>query len=234
VNRVLLHAEEIFGDRAVLGGRRAGHILGVIDADEGDRLRVGVIGGKLGEARVVARSSDSVTLDLRLIDEPPPPSPATLVLALPRPKVARRVLIDAAAAGVKQIHFVGAWKVDKSYWSSPLLDRDAVARHLVLGLEQGGDTIMPTVSLHRLFKPFVEDVLPGLVAGLRRFVAHPRSDVNCPRAVDGPFALAVGPERGFTPYEVGRLEEAGFAQVSLGQRALRVEAVVTTLLGRLG
>jgi RsmE family RNA methyltransferase len=233
VNRILLKADELRGDSVVLEGRRARHVLDVIGAGRDDELRVGVVGGALGRGRVVAQSNTSVTLEIELCEDPPAALPVTLFLALPRPKVAKRVLIDCTAAGVKNIHLIGAWKVDKSYWDSPMLADDAIAEHLILGLEQGGDTVMPSVVKHRLFKPFSEDQLPNLVRGMRAFVAHPAADTKCPCAVEGSLALAVGPERGFTDYEVERLSDAGFERVSLGVRTVRVEAAVAMLLGRL-
>lgn len=232
MNLVLLKPDEVEGNRAVLCGRRARHICDVIDAEPGRALRVGILGGRIGEGRVLARDDASVTLDLRADHDPPAASPVTLVLALPRPKVARRVLVDAAALGIKRIHLLGAWKVDKSYWDSPLLLDTAVDEHLVLGLEQGGDTIMPTVTRHRLFKPFVEDSLASIASGSRCLVAHPGAADACPRGIEGPLTLAVGPERGFTDYEIERLVEAGFEKVSLGPRTLRVESAVAMLLGR--
>jgi RsmE family RNA methyltransferase len=233
VNAILLDASELRGSHVVLTGRRAEHVRDVLGSVEGEELRVGVLGDRLGTGSVVAREAESITLEVRLSREPPEPSRAKIILALPRPKVARRVLIDLTAAGVKEIHLIGAWKVDKSYWNSPLLTEEAVREHLVLGLEQGGDTVLPNVTCHRLFKPFVEDRVPTLARGARRFVAHPSADCVCPKGGTEPFMLAIGPERGFTQYEVERFVEAGFESISLGARTLRVEAAVATLLGRL-
>jgi 16S rRNA (uracil1498-N3)-methyltransferase len=232
MNRILLRPDEITGDTASVHGRRARHVLDVLDARPGDELRAGVLGGALASARVTAREDDSVTLELHSFEDPPAPLPVTLILALPRPKVARRVLVDVAALGIKRIHLIGAWAVEKSYWDSPLLSDSAIDEHLILGLEQAEDTVVPTVERHRKFKPFVEDRLPELVANQRRLVAHPGSAVDCPRAVAGEMALAVGPDRGFTEYEIGRLCQAGFEPVSLGARTLRVESAVAMLLGR--
>ncbi len=69
--------------------------------------------------------------------------------------------------------------------------------------------------------------------GMRKLVAHPVSDVECPRQVSEPVMLAIGPEGGFIPYEVERLVEYGFECVHLGERILRVETAVPVLLSRL-
>jgi 16S rRNA U1498 N3-methylase RsmE len=89
------------------------------------------------------------------------------------------------------------------------------------------------VELHRRFKPFLEDVLPGMVVGRRALLAHPGEYPPCPGALDATLLLVVGPEGGFIPYEVERLAEAGCEAVSLGPRILRVETAVPALLGRL-
>ncbi len=233
MNIIVLDADEVRGDEVVLTGRRARHVATVLAAEPGSQLRVGILDGRVGTGRVLALEDDSVRLEVELCAEPPAPSNASVVLALPRPKILKRLLIDLTAIGVKDIHLVGAWKVDKSYWSSPALRDETLREHLVLGLEQGGDTVLPTVTCHRLFKPFVEDELPAIAAGKRRFVAHPRAQASCPRAITQPFVVAIGPERGFTDYEIDRFVEAEFQAVSLGPRPLRVESALAMLLGRL-
>ena len=213
--------------------RRVAHVRTVHRAAVGDALRVGVLGGRLGTA-VVARLDDAgLELDVTLERDPPPAVPLVLVLALPRPKAMRRVLQTVATLGIKRLCLVAAWRVEKSYWESPLLAPARVADELVLGLEQGGDTAVPTVTLHRRFKPFVEDELTALAAASRRLLAHPTAARPCPRAVGTPVTLAIGPEGGFTTYEVGALEAQDFESVSLGPRVLRVEQAVPALVGRI-
>jgi RsmE family RNA methyltransferase len=202
-------------------------------AGPGDTLRVGVLGGRLGEGRVVALDDDGLELEVALDGEPPAPLPLTLVLALPRPKVLGRVLETCAAMGVKRLLLANAWRVEKSFWHSPELEPERLRRHLVLGLEQGRDTVLPEVSLHRLFRPLVEDVLPGVAAGTLALVAHPNAAASCPRAVETAVTLAIGPEGGFIPFEIELLAAHGFAPVTLGPRILRVEQAVPALLARL-
>ena len=96
------------------------------------------------------------------------------------------------------------------------------------------DTRLPEVMLRPRFKPFVEDEVPALSSGSRALLAHPYARQPCPRRVQEPVTLAVGPEGGFIAYEVELLEAQGFEAVSLGARILRVEHAIPALLGRLG
>lgn len=92
---------------------------------------------------------------------------------------------------------------------------------------------MPEVILEQRFKPFVEDRLPTLMAGRRGLVAHPVGGVRCPHQLFDPAVLAIGPEGGFIPYEVDKLEQAGFERIHLGPRILRVETAVTAVVSKL-
>jgi RsmE family RNA methyltransferase len=234
VNLLLLDdADFIASDRARLTGRRLHHVREVHRAAVGDTLRVGRVDGAVGAGRVVALDDRELTLVVTLDADPPAAAAVRLLLALPRPKALRRVLQGAAAFGVKDIVLLNSWRVEKSFWQSPLLAPPALREQLLLGLEQGGDTRLPRVALRPRFKPYVEDELPALLAASQGLVAHPPAAAPCPRAVAGHLTLAVGPEGGFIPYEVEALERAGCRPVSLGPRPLRVEQAVPALLGRL-
>lgn len=234
MNVVLLESEDFVGtDRVCLRGRRLEHVREVHRAVVGDSLRVGVVGGRLGSGRVLVLDGDRLELEVVLEADPPPPLPLTLVLALPRPKVLGRVLECCAAMGVKRVLLTHSWRVEKSFWKSPVLTPARLREHLLLGLEQGRDTILPEVSLHRRFRPLVEDVLPGIAAGNTALVAHPEAAQPCPRAPIGAVTLAIGPEGGFNSFEIELLAAQGFRPVSLGPRVLRVEQAIPALLGRL-
>jgi RsmE family RNA methyltransferase len=235
VNLVLLEPAELRDDgTARLSGRRAAHVREVLGASPGDRVQAGVVGGAMGEAQVLAVREGELVLRPTLDRAPPPPSPVGLLLALPRPKILRKVLQATAAMGVKRLVLLGSWRVEKSYFASPLLAPDALRAELLLGLEQGRDTVLPEVSVRRLFKPFVEDELEALFPERTRLLAHPVGAAPLEaRSPDGPrVALAVGPEGGWTAYEAGRLEERGFARFSLGPRVLRVDAAVPYAVGQ--
>jgi len=234
VNLIVLHPDDFIGEGEVrLAGRRADHVRAVHCALPGETLRIGLLNGKTGTG--VVRSSDGtvLTLSVSLLADPPSPVPVTLLLAMPRPKVFRRVIQCATSMGIKRIALFGAFRVEKSYWQSPWLAPDELRNQMILGLEQACDTVLPEVTLHPHFKPFVEDVIPLLTEGTRRLVAHPGRGGICPSAIPGPVSLAIGPEGGFTDYEIERLVGAGFEPVTLGVRILRTEQAVPALLGRL-
>nr|WP_255775713.1 16S rRNA (uracil(1498)-N(3))-methyltransferase [Microbulbifer sediminum] len=233
---ILLHPEDfIEPNRARLTGRRAEHILKVHRAAEGEQLRVGLLGGDIGSAIVLGLGNQQVDLEVSVTpaDPPPPPLPVKLVLALPRPKMLNRIVQHATAMGVKEIYLINAYRVEKSYWQTPWLEAEKLREQCLLGLEQAVDTAMPRIELRKRFKPFVEDELPAISAGTQALVAHPVSAAPCPVDTDQPVTLAVGPEGGFIPYEVQKLQEQGFAAVHLGPRILKVETALPVLLSRL-
>jgi RsmE family RNA methyltransferase len=235
MNVILLEPADLVSGttRARLTGRRAQHVREVHRARDGDVRAAGLLGGALGTATVVHLDATTVELDVRLDRPAPPPLPVTLVLALPRPKVVRRVVQGIAAIGVKRVFLVNAWRVEKSYWSSPALAAEALREDLLLGLEQGGDTILPEVHLRPLLRPFVEDELGAIAAASVALIGDGEAPLSCPHAVAGPVTLAIGPDGGFNRFEIGLFAAAGFTPVTLGPRALRVEAAVPAFLGRL-
>jgi len=235
MNLILLFQDDFIDntDRVLLRGRRFRHVIEVHRASINDELAVGLLNDRIGTGRIVTINDTSLEMGVRFDCAPPQALPVTLILALPRPKVVRRVLRSASALGVKRIILLNCSRVEKSFWQSPFLKQEAINEQLVLGLEQSRDTIMPEVVLRPLFKPFVEDELPGLIAGTAPLVAHPMSAEPCPRNIGCAVTLAVGPEGGFIPYEIEELLACGFTLISLGERILSVETAVPALLSRL-
>jgi RsmE family RNA methyltransferase len=233
MNLILLHKEDFVDKRRViLEGRRLRHVLDIHQAIAGQTLRVGLLNGQMGEGLIVEVCAEKLSLQVSLTQTAPPPLPVTLLLALPRPKMLKRILQAISSLGVKQIYLLNSYRVEKSFWGSPLLQPDALQEQLILGLEQARDTILPSVHLRPRFKPFVEDELPTLIRDTRALVAHPSADAPCPVVRNIPITLAIGPEGGFIPYEIDKLQQCGFTPVSLGERILRVETAVPVLLSR--
>lgn len=233
MNLILLFEDDFVDDRLVhITGRRLEHVRNVHRAAAGDELAVGLLGGRIGRG-VVTRLDDALEMSVTLDTEPPQPLPLTLLLALPRPKVLNRVIAGATSLGIKRIVLINAWRVEKSYWKSPRLSEENLLTQRILGLEQARDTMLPTIELRRLFRPFVEEELPALTRGTRALVPHPAALTECPRDVREPVTLAIGPEGGFIEAEIASLERIGFTPVTLGPRILRVETAVGAVVGRL-
>jgi RsmE family RNA methyltransferase len=135
--------------------------------------------------------------------------------------------------GIREIDLINSWRVEKSYWESPRLSDENLRFQSILGLEQAGDTILPTIRLHRLFKPFVCGELPEIAAGRMALLAHPGSAQEVPRHIKQPVVLAIGPEGGFIEREAETFQQIGFTPVNLGERILRVETALPYLIGRL-
>ena len=234
MNLLLLEeADFIAADRAVLSDRRFTHMQEIHRVAVGDTLRVGRLGGLMGQATVERLEGHEAELSLSFDQPPPAKLPLTLILALPRPKMLRRVFQTVATMGVAKLVLVNSYRVEKSFWQTPFLDPEAIRDNLILGLEQARDTVLPEVIIEKRFKPFVEDRLPAIAQGTLGLVGHPGNHPPCPRGLNEPVTLAIGPEGGWIPYEVDKLREAGLNPVQLGERILRVETAVTALLARL-
>ena len=239
MNLILLHPQELTDQHVTLTGRRAEHIRKILRGTIGDNLRVGVLGGLLGTGCIREMVGNSVVLKVHLTTEPPSFPPTDLILAVPRPIMLKRVLAQAVSMGVNRIFLINANRVEKSFFSSTLIQNNDFTEPLCLGLEQAMDTRLPEISVHHRFRPFVEDLLPQLLCDCPiRLLAHPEGGQTIAQAAKGlseqRAVLAIGPEGGWVDFEVQRFKEQGFMPFSLGARILRVDTAVPALMAQLG
>lgn len=234
MNSVLLFETDFSSpDTVFLDGPRCEHLRKVLRVEPGTCVKAGLLNGMLGRGEVLSLKEAGIELRVDLTDNPPPALPLTLVCALQRPQTMKKVLQALTACGCKKMYFIGSRKVEKSYWDSPLLKEEALREQIILGLEQGGDTVMPEIHFRRRFKAFVEDELTAVAGDSLGLTAHPAAANACPAQVKGAVTLCVGPEGGFTDYEIELLERHGCPPVHLGIRPLRTEFAICALLGRL-
>jgi RsmE family RNA methyltransferase len=230
---IFSNADRLDAKRIRVKGNRLQHLKEILQIQVGQSLRVGELNGLCGQGTVLQLDDSQALLSIELSEPPPPKLALTLVLALPRPKMLRRILRTVGEVGVSDLHLINSYRVEKSYWKTPALKSDTIQEYFIAGLEQARDTTLPNLYLHSRFKPFVEDTLPGLLADQQGFAAHPGDYPDCPRGSNEHVLLAIGPEGGFIPYEVEKLQQAGCEIVSLGERIMRVETAVTHIIGRL-
>jgi RsmE family RNA methyltransferase len=237
MNLILVEASELGpGGRVVLCDGRATHLRKVLNVAPGSRVRVGLLGGPAGTGDVETVGDEGVVLRCGF-DGPAPGRPRVdLLLALPRPKVMKRLWAQLAAMGVGRILVTNAEKVERMYFDTHVLDPGFIRERLVEGVQQACDTRLPEVSIHRRLKPLVEDELGVLCPDTCRVVADPSFDHPPSRALTGcgvrRVLLAIGPEGGWTPYELDLLARHGFAGVGMGPRILRADTACIALLAQ--
>jgi RsmE family RNA methyltransferase len=233
MNIVLLREPDwIDAQVAVVHDHRATHIRNVLKAQVGDSLRVGQLGGNCGQGVIEALDEQSVRLSVQLNEPPPPRHRYDIVLALPRPKMLRRILRQCAEFGIAQLHLINSARVEKSYWQSPLLRPERIEEALLCGLERARDTVPPQVQLHKRFRPFVEDQLAELCAGRPCWITDHSGDRSLAEGPAVPAVVMIGPEGGFVPFELELAEGVIAQRVHLGGRILSVDTALTTVLAQ--
>ena len=232
MNWMLLKPEDVRDDWTFeVRDRRARHIHEILQTSPGDGLRALI----LNEARFTVRVDQVEPAQVRGKLEsqlPTPERPTTeLMLAVPRPKVLKRLIPQIAALGVRSLFLFKANKVEKSFLQSPVLDLENIREQLIFGLEQVGDPWMPDVYVLPQFRSLVETHLNRFSAASRRVVLHPGE--NGVLSEGAPTLLAIGPEGGWIPHELNLLRENGFTTAGLGDRVLRSDTAVITALGKI-
>ena len=235
MNLILLEPSEASGTCEIrLSGIRAAHLLNVLRVAPGHQVRIGIMDGPCGVGTVQSVSGDTIELQCSFETTIPTRPQIDLLLALPRPKVLRRLWAQIAALGVGQIVVTNAERVERHYFDTHVVTPECYRPLLIDGLQQARDTRLPTVAIHRRFKVLIEDELDGLFGRGLRLVADPaatrRAGAVVRESVEERVLLAVGPEGGWNDFEVQLLEAHGFQPVGMGSRTLRTDTACIALL----
>ncbi|WP_298636185.1 16S rRNA (uracil(1498)-N(3))-methyltransferase [uncultured Umboniibacter sp.] len=234
MNLLLLFPSDLRDNNVVrISDHRLQHILLVHRASVGDSIRVGMVDGLIGSGIIEQLNEQSAEIRFTLDTPPPPKKPLRIILALPRPKMLKRILQTITSMGVEELYLINSYRVEKSFWQTPILSEQGLLEQLTLGLEQSRDTQLPKIELRKRFKPFVEDELPDLIENSYPLVAHPGVEAPIPHSLNKPCTLAVGPEGGFIPYEISKFKEVGFNCGHMGPNILRVETAIPALIASL-
>ena len=237
MNRILFEPGEIGRDgRVAFGGVRAAHVAQVLHGEPGQTIKTGVVGGPVGVSTIerMEGEGDSLCITAMTSHDTPPLQPwCDMLLAMPRPRVFKRLLPQLAAMGVGRLVLVGAEKVEKCYWSAGCLDEAEYRPLLVEGLVQAGTSILPELRVEKSFRRYMETDFAREFADVsERYLAHPDATSSAPPRVRGDARrlVAVGPEGGWTDAELSLLDVAGFSRLSLGPRILKTETAAVALL----
>lgn len=231
---ILEERDRLDSCRATLSDARAAHLLDVLRVAPGQTVRVGLLDGPFGVGTVESARDGRVTLRCVFEIETPPRPRVDVLLALPRPKVMRRLWSQLAALGVGRITLTNAERVERHYFDAHVVTEGSYRPLLIEGLQQARDTRLPTVSIHRQFRILVEDHLDGLFSEGVRLVADPSGTMSVGSALSEHrgerVLIAIGPEGGWNGFELSLLAAHGFRPIGLGPRTLRVDTACTALL----
>ncbi|MFQ5461705.1 MAG: 16S rRNA (uracil(1498)-N(3))-methyltransferase [Phycisphaerae bacterium] len=198
------------------------HVRSVLRMGIGDTIDVGVINGARGKATIRSNDANGITLAIEWGSIPTPPFPIHLLLALPRPQTARRLLRECTALGVASMAFFKSEKGEPSYRQSRLWHGDEWRRHLIHGAEQAFTTHIPGVThfdtISDCLKTAREDTSRVALDVYEAVGSIAHWDTAQP-----PVTMAIGPERGFSDADRRALRSAGFELRHLGHRVLRTE-----------
>lgn len=234
MNLILFDAADIRPDGSVdAAADQARHLVHVLRVKLNQQVRVGVIDGPNGVGTVTAIGDGRVTLQCAFDRDTPERPEVDLLLALPRPKVMRRLWAQLSAIGVGQVILTNAEKVERDYFDTHLLRPEGYRPLLLEGLQQARDTRVPVVTVHKQFRKLIESDLDGLFPSGQRLVAHPGGETSISGALGtapGRVLLAVGPEGGWNDFELSLLRSHGFTPVTMGPRTLATSTACIALL----
>ncbi len=234
MNLILLNeSDRVDASRMLLADARAAHLLNVLGVTPGQSVRVGMLDGPFGNGTVEAAGDGRVTLRCAFEPETPPRPRVDVLLALPRPKVMRRLWAQLAALGVGRIILTNASRVERDYFDTHVVTESCYRPLLIEGLQQARDTRLPQVSIHRQFRILVEDHLDDLFPSGVRIVADPSGTISIAHALAGRndrVLLAIGPEGGWNEFELNLLAAHCFTRIGLGPRTLRIDTACIALL----
>ena len=221
MNIVLFNEEEL--DRPLpKDDARALHVLNVIGCRQGDSFDIGLIDGPRGKARIEAATHRGLELDFHFSETVPKLYPVTMIIGLPRPPSARRILKDLTTQGADSLHFVATDKGEKSYLKSRLWTDGEYERLLREGAEQAFCTRLPKVVIHESLKACIEQ-LGDATDRLALDNYEAAMPLGAFQASQERCVLAIGSERGWSTAERNLLRKNSFKLVNIGDRVLKTE-----------
>jgi len=235
MNCILVENNQAAADGSIsLNARQSKHVVDVLKKKIGDSILAGVVNGPMGIVPIVEITNGIVKIGTPYGPTPLRP-PVDLILAMPRPKVMKRLWAPLASMGIQQITVIGAERVEPFYFESHALNEDVFRTLMIEGLEQARDTHLPAVQVVKSFSWFAGHQLTAIAANRKKLLGQPGAHESVRQSLHSArqgtqVTLAVGPEGGWTQNEIDAFALHGFIPVSMRDRALRTDTAIISLL----
>jgi 16S rRNA U1498 N3-methylase RsmE len=173
-NRILFTPDEFFENekrraRLRASDARLDHLRTVLKKTrEGETVKMTILNEGLAVGRIVTTGNDEdedgVLIEVVVLEEEKKKKKknvkVSLLLAMPRPKVLRRLLSVFAQFGVENVHLFKAEKTERFYFQSDVLAQEMLVREFTRGVEQNAvDSSFPNASKCRGLKQVLEELV---------------------------------------------------------------------------
>jgi len=214
-------ADDSDGKTAMLKGDQALHLAKVLRAEPGQIFDV-VANGFLHRAEVARVSESEVVFTLHEELETDSALPVHLLMAVFKFDHMEWGIEKATELGVARITPVLARRTEKHLSQAAAKRAERWRRIVREASQQSRRSDVPTVDDPVMLKAAIESV----DADMKLLLAETEQENSLRAALTSEtpsIALAIGPEGGWTPEEMGLFAAAGWKSVTLGPRILRAE-----------
>ena len=235
MNCLLFEKSEINSDSTLfISGTKYLHIQNILKLKINDDIKIGIIGEGLGYGKILKIDNEKILVSYKINKSNIIRPNINLILAMPRPKVMKRLWEQLAAIGINNIFIICPQKTEKCYFESHTLRNDIYRPLLIKGLQQACDIYIPKVFIEPNFKKFLKKYIDFNFSN-KRFIA----DVNAKSFItdfkndfkrNDNITIAIGPEGGWVKNEIKCFYEIEFMPITLGKRILKVDTAVISIL----
>jgi 16S rRNA (uracil1498-N3)-methyltransferase len=219
-------SQPVAGDRCSLTGDEARHLTAVMRAKVGQEIVVFDGSGAEFTARIGAIRKQGVDLEILERREISRELPVALTLAVALPKGDRQKWLVEKATELGVTRLV------------PLVTERGVAQPVEAALDRLRRSVIESskqCGRNRLLEidtpASATEFFAALSLSATRLIAEPSGQplAACPISGSTSIIAAIGPEGGFTPFEVSAALAAGWQPACLGKRILRVETAAVAV-----
>lgn len=217
-------------DEVITDSKTLAHIHETLKLNIGDQVKVTILNSGIGIATVHELTNEKLVLKMGNIKKAFPQW-IDLIVGVSRPQTMKKVLEHGTTFGVGHFHFYKAELSEKSYLDSKLFVNNEFNEFTKLGLSQS--TIfdrMPKVKTYK-YNPAknFESISQKYILDLNGAETFLDTTIDFTQ----PIILSVGPERGFTPYDLEHFTNAGFKSIKISSTVLRVENAIFAAIAQL-